>query len=319
MNNENYKEVNISFLLRDESSYYDIFIMVKGKLLQYTNKKYDNKESLISLQSKGFETVYLTEEGYDLYIKNRSDEHISILNQKQDEKIQVINEFIKDHGLLKELFKDVGLQSEKIKLIDSLNQKNIQLMKTTSCISDLYESFKLSHKNSIVKKEMEIFVCISILEKMKDIKPEYLEKVSAALLICDLLLTEEEYWDSYNLPVKKLTPKILNHSLDVVTYLPSEYFPPWAISLIKSHHEKIDGTGYPHKFDITNLNVFTTSYLLAEEFVTQLLENQAKLNSIDQIVLNVNKKYRPYFTTYMERSLHSFNQCFPSKKKSEAA
>jgi len=63
------------------------------------------------------------------------------------------------------------------------------------------------------------------------------------------------------------------------------------ITIIKNSHESPDGTGYPLKTNVSNLNLQTGVFLLAHEFIVELYKVNFDSKEVDNLVLKIFEKY----------------------------
>ena len=301
----NYKKVNLSFLLAEKYKNYDIYLKLHKKFIKYQNKNHIDENKLHELKYKGVENVFLNQEDYEHYIKNKINDLSNFQNFNLKEKQKILNEFQKDQELLSKVMTNTGLvPSEKISEIEALKNKTINFIKSIDSLKSLYEVFEKNHINSVIKKQMEIIFITELLNKIPNIKKEYIEEMITAILIFDCLLSEKEYWES----LKKEDPysdKIKNHPVEIVQYIPKTMLRSFIISFIKQHHEKPDGSGYPNKIDCSDMNIFTASYVVIEDLVSELLIAGMKENIIDETIDNIVKKYRVYVNTSFDQAINA--------------
>lgn len=296
-----YKKVNLSFLLSEKYINYDIYLKLQKKFIKYQNKNDIDENKLHELKYKGVEFVFLNKNDYEIYIKNKFNNLSNFQNFNLKEKQKVLNEFQKDQKLLAKVMTNTGLvPSEKIVEIEALKTKTINFIKSVESLKSLYEMFEKNHINSVIKKQIEIVFITELLNKVPSVKKEYIEEMVTAILIFDCLLSEKEYWES----LKKDEPqdlKIQNHPIDIVQHIPKTMLRSFIIGFIKQHHEKPDGSGYPNKIDCSDMNIFTASYIVVEDLVSQLLIAGMKENIIDETIDNIIKKYRVYVNTSFDQ------------------
>lgn len=315
MTEPKYYQVDINFLIRDEVAFFDVFISLNGRVLQFAKKEFDNKESLIKLRAKGFEHVFLTPEGYSEYINKRKEEKKWIESSESRMQSEILQEFVTNKNLIRQVFTDFGLNQDKVAVIQELNHKNINFLKQTKNLQDIFELFSQLPETSVVKKQMETFFCVQMLESVPEFKSgNYGEKVSLAIMISDVLLSETEYWDSFNLPKDKLSSTIKNHPHLIASKIGEGVLPPNVICMIKQHHEKPDGTGYPEALNCQTINVFAAFYIIAEDFVSQLIKVKMKSNEVQNCADQINLKYNKYLNCPFEKALNSFNKIMKNDK-----
>lgn len=306
------KKIKLSNLinLEKKEAFYDIFVKIgSGKLekfIKYGKAEFDNYDVLVSLNKKKISEVYLTEESYENYIIAKESQFNQFENEDIKNKQKVIDEFIKDKNLLKDVLSDVCvIEEEKIKQIECLKNKNIDFLKNIDSLGSLYEMYEVNNNQSIIKKQMETFILINILEKSGKYSKTIIEEFTVALLLSDLLLNEDEYWLSQKASKKTLNNKLLNHGREILNVIPKDTLKSFSISFIKDHHEKPDGTGFPSSKNCKDLNYFTSLYIIVEDFVSTLISHNCKTNKYSEVFSYIEEKYSVYLDSEFESALFS--------------
>lgn len=316
---ENVKPISLNLLLQQNIFGYSIFIKVAGKYINYSSEVC--RDDLDKLKMKKVETVFILNEEYAKFISNQV-----VIQEKEESREDqvsrdVIKSYIEDHALLKSLFTEVGFPEKKIELIHRLTKKSQEIIEKTDSLAALFQTFNATHATSLIKKQMEIYLTSEMipyaLSKDEIVKTDhFVTQMSRAILVCDLLLTEDEYWDSYRKDPSKLSPKIRSHSFEILKHIPvTDFLSPPFVSFIKQHHEKADGKGYPSAINYLNLNPFTCVYLIAEEFVSKFLAKKMKLNMVPEIIDEVNLQYKKFLVgPNMDNALKAFNIVMKNEK-----
>ena len=313
MSEMNLKKIKLANLINldKKEAFYDIFVKIgtgnTERFIKYGKSEYNNYDVLVSLNSKKISEVYLSEESYEKYIISKENQFNQFENADIKNKQKVIDEFIKDKNLLKEVLSDVCvIEEDKVKQIDGLKNKNIDFLKKIGTLGNLYEMYEVNNNQSIIKKQMETFIIINILEKIGKYSKAIIEEFTVALLLSDLLLNEDEYWLSQKGNKKQLNKKLLNHGSEILNLIPKDTLKSFSISFIKDHHEKPDGTGFPNSKTCKDLNFFTALYIIVEDFVSTLISHNCKTNKYGEVFAYIEEKYSVYLDSEFENALLSF-------------
>lgn len=315
---ESVKAVKIDLLIQQPEKSYPLYIKIGGKLIKYIDGS--TGEDLQALKLRGVTEVFLTLEDFEKFKLSQCEIQNFELNREHNLSKEVVRSYVKEQEELKCLFMDVGFEKEKIEKINSLNKKTLNIIEKTDSLKELFQAFQDTNETSIIKKQMEIYLSIEmvrvIFQETELVNLDnYISQMTRALLVSDLLLTEEEYWESYSKSPRNLSPKILNHGTDIIKQLPSQDFltTPF-VTLIRDHHETPDGQGYPSRRNCTSLNQFTSIYLIAEAFISRFIKGKMKINIIQDLMDEVNQEYKKYLNPNMEKALKSFNVVMRNEK-----
>ena len=126
----------------------------------------------------------------------------------------------------------------------------------------------------------------------------------------DILLKPEEIPKTYVQFDPDMPKEILNHPANILEILPREpYFQSTTIiNLIKNHHERPDGTGYPNRISYTRFDIFHCAYYIAEQIVKKLIERDLKLNELKEVYKEVYKENKKYSTPNFERCFKNYDK-----------
>ena len=62
--------------------------------------------------------------------------------------------------------------------------------------------------------------------------------------------------------------------------------------IIAQHHERPDGSGFPHQLDEKKIFPLAASFIVAEDFVNTIYENGIEDALIEEIVLGLEERYQ---------------------------
>lgn len=319
MSENQFRSFNIDVLIQQKGMTVPVYLKIANRYIKYRDEVL--LEELVHLKGKGVQSVYILESDYPKMAAHNLSIQQKILNADFEISQSVIKQYAEDKSKLHSLFKDVGFHEEKLHLINSLNERTLSIVKNIGSLNALLEKFGKNNETSLLKKQMETYLCVEMLAELfsaDTTRPkvsDYIEQMSRALLVCDLLLTEEEYWQSYNQPHKTLSSKVLNHGADIIAQFPrADFLAPPFVALILNHHEKPDGTGYPAGKNCVDLNIYTSISIIAEFFISGFIQKKMKMNAIEPMIDQVNNTYKKYFNTELERALQLFNIVMKNEK-----
>jgi len=309
INNKKFYKVNITFALNKKDFFFDYFILLgNDKLIQYTNKNNDNYEELLKLQNKSVEYIYLEKDELYRYLNLELNESIyNKVNINKDLNSN-IKEFLKNKEFIEDFYLSCGMEELRVKMLMSNYKEAQSIIKRENALSQLLKEYSFKNDTEFVKKELLGLFTTYILSKYDVIKKEELVKVSSAILIEDLMLMHKTKEN------KDLTEeeRFLSHTKDIINYVPKTAFfqSDILINLLKYHHEEPDGSGFPYQIQHFRFDLFLSVRKISERMLDLIIENNLKLNQLDNIIDSINEEFSAYKSENMTKALKLFNFAF---------
>lgn len=294
-----YVGMKLNTLLREKEIYENIYLKINDKKYVKIAKKEENtKDVLERLKQRNIEDVFLEKEDH----KKLSLKLAKNQEEKNKNKIkESLTEYSKDYNLIKDLFKDaILLDDVNAEKALKFNKEVVDNIKKFNDLSKLFKDYYTKNSNSLVKKHITILTAYSVMKEFVNITDVQIDTMIMAINLSDILLSEEEFWESYKPRKEILSEKILNHGIDVIEKLPSAniFNSMNLIQLLKFHHEMPDGTGYPFGVDHTHFNLFHVIYYLSDQLADKVIKRKMKSNSFEISTLELvfeNTKYGDKF------------------------
>lgn len=308
-----YIPINLILFLKEKNHNYDIFIKINDRYIKYAHKEMTEVADLKKLVMQGMEHIYLTEQGYAQYIDSKL-ALIQSVNQPKDNNItELIDDLADNADLMKDLFKSSGCESSKIELANMVSMDVLKIIESQKDFKDLFTSFKSKSKHDFFRKT---FICVisAYMFKLQDtIDQKMIQSYCCGVLLSDIYLSESDISKSYttyeNIYMNK---EILLHSEKVINKLPGDPILGSTIfsTIVRSHHEKPDGTGYPNRLMYTRFDLFLATYFIAELYYTLMHANNFMLDNHDAILILINKECNKYRTPFFKKAISNFNKAF---------
>jgi hypothetical protein len=301
--------IRLAFALKKGYYNFNYFISLNNRMIQYTKEEFNNEDELLRLHKQGIDSIFLKEEEFKRYL------NLNLENKKKEKKNNLkdsLEDFIENKEYIKDFFVACGVEETKINLLYKNNDNVSKLIKNEKFLLKLYKEYNSEIDDIIkIKKEFLILTTTYILSKYNIITSDQILKVTTALTLEDILLNKDEIKNSRNNP-KKLPEKILNHPVKILDHLPKhrDFQSDIIYNLLKYHHEKPDGSGYPFKIKFHRFDVFLATRYIAERYVDLLIESNFKTNKLPEIVEKINNEILQYKTTNFKKALELFNLAF---------
>lgn len=304
---ENFISVKINFLIKDNMKL-DLYLKIGEKFVKYSHSE-DTHANLVSLKEKGLDDIYVLKNDYISYIDKKT--QLIFDSRKNNDQKNNLKNIIEHQNLLNEVFQQIGFDSQKVNIAKKVLDETFTYLKETKNFNELFKKSINCCDSIQVKRQMVIFTGISLIREL-DFSTQSLEKqYSLGVLICDGLLNDNEYWESFSDKTDSLSKKILNHSVDIIEKLPNDnkLFSPEIINFIKNHHEKPDGTGYPNKLNHQKSNLLLAIYQMSEYYIQNMVLHSFKSNMKEKIF----QQTVDYFSKF--QAVKSYNLALNSFKK----
>jgi HD-GYP domain-containing protein (c-di-GMP phosphodiesterase class II) len=311
-------EVKIDFLLeKKQEAFFDIYLKLKSnsnKFTKYADKAYNNVDELLKLKSRGISAVYVNKDIFKSYVTQRVDDIEEKEKKKEEIKKVDLNDFKSNNRLLRDLFISTGFDDQSCQIVEEMTKSALNELKNHPKIKSLLKDFAQNQGKAFSRKKLVSFLACYIMSKHPNIDDQHLERVSTAILICDLTLDDDEFFYSYEKfdDIFKMDDKIRFHGQELLDSLPKSSFfeSTTLINLIKNHHEKPDGSGYPYGIKHHKFDIFLAIYYLAEEFVDKFIVHNLKTNKIKAILSEINQENSKYTSINFQKALELLNYCF---------
>lgn len=296
---DSYVLIPILQMLKNPDSFKNVstYIKVLDKYIQLNYAEDSYEVILSSLLSKGATHVYLTT--HDMA------ELLHIYQQRMIESDESFNEAVSRDLHVKEnetvmmlaqaFIRNSGLSPQVRGMVESSNRRVQEIFKGSPNFKALLDKFKRDSSEEFFKITFTNCVCGLILNNFPWKTPLILDKLMLASTLCDLCLNAIDIADleAYENENGPLTENVKNHSFNVINMIKAD---PSQISLetvtiIKQHHERPDGKGFPLGLDHTKINVLSTIFIVAHKFVDKISEAKNESNTYLDVAEEIRREY----------------------------
>lgn len=275
-------ELKIPVYLRDLS----------GNYLPYRSGNEETK-------SLGF--YYIKREHFKIYNDKLNKDLLQRFDQTQSPK-EAMNVQLSAITNLFESLEFIGMTKSDIDLGHKIAASTVDTLKKSKKISKLLGSLVRYNNYTYELAMMTSYLSTAMVTKTDWHTVNTLEKLSFAALLQDISLGEEKLCKIINPDSPEFIAladadqkRILNHPFESVNYLAEVPDVPDLAgeikTLIECHHERPNGSGFPRKYDASNLSVLSCMHILAHEFSHRLLEKQITREVLEKIVIDFKNDY----------------------------
>lgn len=302
---ESFIPVPVDILLKLDKLASPVYLRVsESKFVKYLNAKNILPEDLERIRKKNVSELYIRKNTFDEFIRNYRSELISkvlfvdrnvSLEEKMDLSIQaqeLLLAAIKAFGFNE---KTAAIANKNIALVKDIVRKSDHLM------SLLGWGAKKDDKNfSYLHSTLLCYVSTALSQHMKFSIPYALEKMALAAFLHDMELSDHHIRNERQF-IQGLTSKvsfnkedskiIADHPLKAANSVSKwAEAPTEVIFIVKHHHERSDGSGFPDHMKAEEMPDYLVCFLIAHDIVDLYL-NFRDVNMVQKEFLELRKTY----------------------------
>lgn len=201
--------------------------------------------------------------------------------------------------LAQSFMKKFGPTEEIVSMINSSNKAVNKIISSSKDLSHLLNQFRKNCSEEFFKISFTNYVCSLILNHFPRRTPQILEKLMLASTICDLSMSAEDFEDlnAFEFELTKLPEKVKNHPLAIVDLIKGEekQVSIETITIIKQHHERPDGKGFPSGLDHSRINQLSAIFIIAQRFAERICATELGMVSYHEIAVALRDDYKGGF------------------------
>ncbi|MBT4791549.1 MAG: hypothetical protein HON90_08255 [Halobacteriovoraceae bacterium] len=283
------------------------FVKIIGK-----NDLYDN-EQIQKYIKKGITTLYVLQEDYFEFCRHYSKLLGSMLATQN--KTNLLKTEYTSISFIHEITNELGLSSIVVETIDDTVNSCMCILNENDHLLKFVDKLKKEGNYLYKHSQLLIYVSCAIALEMNWSSDSTLKKLSIASILHDITLENEELAlidelndDKFDDLSWRDIKTIKNHSLDAFNLIAkSNNLPPDIESIVRDHHERPDGSGFPRGLFATNISPLSCIFILAEDFVHQFYEAGCKKSTCKSIIERLDKKYSK---GNFRKPLEGIKKCF---------
>jgi len=233
---------------------------------------------------------------YMLILKNS-------LNKTNSNDEQTVDAQLSSVAFIHELVGNIGINSAVIEIIDDTLKSGINIIKKDDRLSMLINQM-IKKQNFIYEHSLlTSYICGAMAVKMSWHTESTLQKLTIAALLHDVSLDQynDEFTDDQimaldNLRDSNLSSRekkiIRDHPANAAEmFTNNDLIPPNVDWIVKSHHEKPDGSGFPNGLDARTISPLACLFIIAETFARKVYAQGTSPNKLITIVNEIKQEF----------------------------
>ncbi len=300
-----YCKIPIKLLVKYNKKFpFDVYIRLSvDKIIKISKENDEITDMLLKYESKGVQEVYVNKMEFAIFLKNLKESFTNKFfgpgkPKTVDEALELVEQ---GHSVVREGFAKLGVHESVVDMAKEVTRQSMELMKKVPNILEFYTTYKEKCAPAFMRGMLVGYTSSAMIEHFSWQSSVVKQKAVMAAQLCDLSLSLDEYqellmWERGEVETKKLDPNIFNHPLIVADMLAVEsgganLIAPEVINIIKQHHERPDGTGFPKGFSHAKITLLAAINIVAASFIELMIENHFNLEKKDRILSMIQLKY----------------------------
>jgi len=303
--NVSYCKIPVKLLIKYSKAFpFDIFIRLSiDKIIKITKENDEITDILIKYEAKGIKEVYVNKNDFTFFVKTLKEGFTtkffsSDKPKSVDETLELLEH---GHSIVSEGFSKLGVDELVVEMAKEVTRQSMNLMKKVPNILEFYTQYKEKCAPAFMRGMLVGYTTSAMIEHFTWQSSVVKQKAVLAAQLCDISLNLEEYqellmWEKGEVTTREISPAVFNHPLIVAEMLTTEsaglnLIAPEVINIIKQHHERPDGSGFPKGFTHTKITLLAAINIVAASFIELMIINNFNINKKDRILNQIQVKY----------------------------
>jgi len=286
------KRIKLSTLRIFSKLSYDLYLKISDeKFIQVAKQGNDDLNSIIDhYKAKGIDHLYLKEFDYTRYLETAKEIIMASTEDqrnKRDQKVTTVQIFDFAFQISREQLSTIGVTRIQEEIVHSAMANLIEEIKEDkklfSMVKDFFDTKNYMSEHSL----LIIYLSSMILKKMGWSNEQTLTQVIYAGFFHDIFIPEDlaRVQDINLLTTQTHKDKVLQHISNAAKLLESiKGLNNDAHRMIKEHHEKPDGTGFPHGLKANQLPPLSCVFITAHYIVDYLYDNEFETKNLTTFI-----------------------------------
>ena len=277
-----------------------------------------SKEILDKYLQKGVRYVWIKEKDFENFTNDYSDSIKLLLeSEKLTDKDRIESE-LNGTSAIHNMVLKLGIEEHVVSAINSVVNSGIRAIKKNG---NLFTFLKRAIKRKEYIYEHSLltsYLSGAIAIKLNWCTTLTLQKLWIASILHDVLLGSSHLAQVYNLEDisleylnQKDVEKIKQHPLKTAEMIrEAKVFPHNVSDIVLSHHETVDGTGFPRGLKARQISQLSCIFIIAEDLANTIYDEEFDEHTINKIINDFSVKYNK---GNFKKPLKGLLQVFPQK------
>lgn len=280
----------------------DLYMYMRGenKYIKLTNN--DEQVSIVvqKFKDKGLKEVFMLTSEFEEFVKSvRNQLQEKIQKEKKNGNLEgQINVVANAREVFKKVIEQGDISKEHMELFNELALEVEEVIENTD-VFDMYEKFKFSCTEEFIHGLMCGYIATAMAETFEWCSNAIVKNIVNASMLCDITLTEEDFQQmKSSMNTEKFSKKVIYHPIDVSVLLEKssdQAIGPETLEIIRQHHERPNGKGYPSKINYQKISRLSAIYIVANYFTEKVFDasfrEQHKMERIEYVIGQIKEKF----------------------------
>lgn len=295
---DGYKQVRLFFFWRFSYVDYPLFLKLgEDKYVKILNEKEKyGPDFLQKYQDKGRVYFFVREKDYAQFTKDLLTKPLIELDDSLDSE----EKNIRTHQFLQQMVQSVGITPDVVSTAEESIQTVIKETKKKKSLGKLMSILEKAGRYNSDHSTLLCYITSAMCDELDWNTRRSKEKLAFAALFHDVTLLDSRLavinyrlMSALDKFKKEAKEKFLSHptkAAEMMVEISSSY--PQVDSIIATHHERPDGTGFPYGKDYNQLNPLQSLFIVAHDFVSRVYERNFDLTHPQEIIDEMLPEYR---------------------------
>jgi HD-GYP domain-containing protein (c-di-GMP phosphodiesterase class II) len=299
---ESYYPIPLRLFLDLETTHFDLFLKLSDKKMIKVFRQGDQitLSDIEKFEGKKCENFFLRAKDFSEVVEIYLARLLVSLKSEEVKNSVISAELLKfSHNSVRTMVKNLGIRPKVVEL--TVNSLNV-VKKAMTADKIIREKIKEIMTGKHYLSEHSLLLCFltsAIVYESKWDRDAGTDKLTYAAYFHDLATDDEEMATLDLHPNTLKSSQVsrandyLNHpskAIEMITKLP--FITNDVVRIIQMHHEKYDGSGFPHGITHEKIPPLASIFIIAEEVVTFLYKNNRDLSLLPVIANTLEEKYK---------------------------